>query len=697
MVSNAWVVSPSRVNEVRFGYTAIYNAVTDQLAGTRDVVKELGLPYPAEVPQSWGIPAISLANGLSSWGDNTNGPFVINDSILQILDNFSWNHGKHSFRLGGEYRRDKFAQFGNQYTRGNPQFNGNFTAVPQTLAGGNSAADFILGAPFRVDLALQLAVGNDRSNSLAFYLDDTWKLSPKTTVTLGLRWELVQPWLDLAGNMTNFDFKGLPLPRTANVPQSQWPVLVRAGSGNFYEGLNYQYVNSALINGAIIGQPGPVPVARDGRLGDRLVNTDYNNFAPRIGIAYSPNSQWSFRTGFGVFYSQETANSKFDVNRGTSGRLTSLPDPRATPTLTYGNSFDPKLAPYPLNPGLTWAIQKDIATPYSMMYLANIQRQLGTGSTLEVGYQGVLHRKLQNQYNGDAGIPGVSAAQTRVPFPTYSTGIEITGGYGRGNYNGFSTKLSQRYKTGLTTLVSFTWSKALDNGSAIRGTTGDQYPQNPYCVLECEYGPSGFNTPLRLVTSVLYELPFGRGKAFLNRGGVVNTIVGGWQMTSIFTAQSGRVINTASWDAAGQVIQPNSNRLSSNGSNPYADNPTANGYFNVKNLYLPTAATCVGTITPGCYDNSFGNIQRNGLLGPSTWTADFSMFKNIHFTERTALQLRMEGFNMLNHVALGTPSAAWGGSGPVPAATFGLIRDTTTTIGTAYTMRQIQVAAKFTF
>jgi hypothetical protein len=299
--------------------------------------------------------------------------------------------------------------------------------------------------------------------------------------------------------------------------------------------------------------------------------------------------------------------------------------------------------------------------------------------------------------NGDAGIPGVAAAQTRVPFPMYSSGIEITAGYGRGFYNGFSTKLSQRYKSGLTTLVAFTWSKAQDNGSAIRGTTGDQYPENPYCVTTCEYGPSGFNTPLRLVTSVLYELPFGRGKAFLNQGGLIDRLVGGWQVSTIFTAQSGRPINTVGWDAAGQVIQPNSNRLSSTGVSPYAANPTANGWFNPAAFIIPTGATCVGTITPGCIGNAFGNIQRNSLLGPSVWGADISVFKNIHLTEKTALQLRMEGFNMLNHVALGTPSASWGGSSATPAATFGQIRDSATAIGTAFTMRQIQLAAKFTF
>ena len=236
----------------------------------------------------------------------------------------------------------------------------------------------------------------------------------------------------------------------------------------------------------------------------------------------------------------------------------------------------------------------------------------------------------------------------------------------------------------MTTLVSFTWSKALDNGSAIRGTNTDTYPENPLCALKCEYGPSAFNTPLRLVTSVLYELPFGQGKAFLNRGGVVNAVAGGWQLTTIFTAQSGRPLNTVGWDSAGQIIQGAGERINSTGISPYAANPTANGYFNLAAFQNTSAG-------------QFGNLQRNGLIGPSTWEGDFSAFKNIHFTERTNLQLRMEAFNVFNHPALGSPNTTWGNSTATPSPNFGLIRDTTTQIGTAYTMRQIQVAAKFTF
>src|SRR5262249_37184102 len=151
--------------------------------------------------------------------------------------------------------------------------------------------------------------------------------------------------------------------------------------------------------------------------------------------------------------------------------------------------------PVRLTPGLTWAVSPDIGTPYSMMYLLNIQRQLGASSTLELNYNGALHRHLQNQQNGAGLLPGITAAASRAPYPEFAAGIEMTEGGGRGNYNGLGIKLNQRFKSGLTTLVSYTWSKALDDGSAIRGTAitsingGDMYPQNPLC-RRCEYGPS---------------------------------------------------------------------------------------------------------------------------------------------------------------------------------------------------------------
>jgi hypothetical protein len=684
MISNARVLSPAKVNEFRFGYITLVNNSTQELAGKRNVVKELGLPFSTPDPQSWGIPAIGGATfnlGLSPFGNDSNGPFILNDKIVQALDNFSWVHGRHSLRFGGEYRWDVYNNAGNQFARGQFTFGGQYTANPATLVGGNSAADLLLGTISRTDLAIGLAAGDFKANSFALYLDDTWKLTPRLTLTLGMRWEAVQPWKDSLQNEVNYQFK-TALPSTVNVDPSLHPVLVRTGSGDFYEGVDFRYDG--------------VQVARDGRLGDRLINTDWNLFAPRFGIAWSPSSKWSFRTGFGVFYSQETANSRFDLNRGLSGRASQVPTLQGLPTVTYSNFYSSATLPVHLTPGLTWGVSTDIGTPYSMMYLFNIQRQLGSSATLEMGYTGLLDRHLQNQNNGAGLLPGITSAVSRAPYPEFAAGIELTEGTGKGNYNGMSVKLTQRFKAGLTTLVGYTWSKALDDGSAIRGTTltnaatGDMYPQDPRC-RHCDYGPSAFNTPARLVTSVLYELPLGKGKGLLNRGGILNQLVGGWQTSSIFTVASGRPLYPYSgWDAAGQVIVGNLDRLDSNGIDPYlpADKQSANQWFNL---------AAFRNVQPG----KFGNMGRNILSGPGVWNLDFSAIKNFNLTERQSVQFRFETFNSPNHAALGNPITNWGGSSPTPAPNFGQIRDTVTggvaTRGTAYDMRQLQFALKYIF
>jgi hypothetical protein len=691
MISNTRVLSPTKVNELRFGYIKLYNASLNELSGKRDVVKELGLPFSTPNPQDWGIPAVALLanNGLSSFGSDSNGPFVLNDKIIQGLDNFSWVHGKHSLRFGGEYRWDVYNNYGNQFTRAQFTFGGQYTANPNGLVGGNSAADMLLGTMSRTDLAIAPAAGDFKANSLAFYLDDTYKVTPKLTVTLGMRWEAVQPWKDSLQNEVNYQFR-TPLPSAVNVDASLHPVYVRAGSGDFYQGLDFRYTGAQT--------------ARDGRLGDRLIDTDWNLFAPRFGIAYSPSSKWSFRTGFGVFYSQESANSRFDLNRGTSGRASNAPSLGGLPTVTYQNFF-PTVRPVLIPPGLTWGVTPDIGTPYAMMYLFNIQRQLGSGSTLEVSYNGVLDRHLQNQNNGAGLLPynypglppgtNVTPAQ-RAPYPEFANGIELTEGNGRGSYNGLSAKLTQRFKSGLTTLINYTWSKALDDGSAIRGNlitgsgTGDMYPENPRC-RKCEKGPSAFNTPARLVTSILYDLPVGKGKSFLNHGGVLNQLVGGWETSGIFTAQSGRPLYPVAWDAAGQVIVGNQNRLNSTGLDPYlpSDQRSANQWFNL---------AAFSNLTAG----QFGNMARNSLIGPGVWTLDFSAIKNFPITERQSLQFRFETFNTPNHPALGNPITLWGGSSAKPALNFGQIRDTVTggsifIPGTAFQMRQLQFALKYIF
>ncbi len=681
MVSNARVFGPSRVNEFRLGYTTLYNLIGQELAGVRDVNAELGLPVKLPGPTSWGIPNITgFGSGLTAFGNPTNGPFAIDDKIFQIIDNFSWIKGKHSIRLGGEFRTDVFNQIGNEFARGQFFFSGpannniNYTANPAiTLGGanvGNGIADFLLGALGRTDLAVTLAATDFKSGTYAAYIDDTYKITPKITVNVGLRYELIQPYKDDYGNAINVQLRQ-DLPAVANVADpSLHPVLVRAGKGDFYDGVNFRFTNPAL------------QVARDGRMGERLIRTDRNNWAPRFGIAWSPNSKWSVRTGFGIFFSQESGNSRFDLARTLSGRAIRTPvNTLGPPEFNFQNFYSAAVLPVAVPTlGLTWGIDPNIATSYSLNYLFSVQRQIGSSTTFEAIYNGTQSRKLQNLVNANGPLPGTTAAATRAPYPEFAGGIQYLVGNGTANYNGLGLKLNQRYSSGLTTLIAYTWSRALDVGSAIRGTSGDQFAENPRCI-RCEYGPSAFNTPHRLSVSAQYELPIGRNKPLNINNAVLSHVIGGWQVGGIYLIQSGRPLNPIGWNAAGQVVVPESNRLNATGIDPNLPESerSINRWFNPAGF----APALPGT---------FGTAGRNSLVGPTTWNVDFSANKSFRIREGHNLQLRYETFNTPNHPQWGGPNVgAWNTNTAVAPATFARITNTSTN------MRQMQFALKYLF
>jgi hypothetical protein len=420
-------------------------------------------------------------------------------------------------------------------------------------------------------------------------------------------------------------------------------------------------------------------------MGGRLINTNYHDFAPRIGIAYSPSNKWSIRTGFGIFYSMESKNSIFDLARGMGGRATTLaPTTWGPPTFTYTNFLNTAALPVTVPIGLTWGAAQHLPDSSSMQYVLNVQRALGNSSTLEAGYTGSVSRHLAYLLDENQGIlnPALPVVQ-RLPYPEWgASGIQYLMADGTGNYNALSLKLTQRFGSNLNSLLAYTWSKGLDDTSNIRGTVGSDFsPQNALCPTSCEYGPSDFNIPHRFVASILYILPFGKGQHFLNHGGVLNQVVGGWQISTITTLQSGGVLNTSSWDSGGTNFVSNATRLNCNsGVDPVLPNNNQNGWFNPAAFSNPVAGT-------------FGNCGRNTLRGPWMGNEDISIVKYFRMGEKRTLEFRTEMFNAPNHVELtGGGQLSWGnGSNPTPSATFGRIT------GTATPMRQIQLALKLNF
>ena len=173
-----------------------------------------------------------------------------------------------------------------------------------------------------------------------------------------------------------------------------------------------------------------------------------------------------------------------------------------------------------------------------MQYLFNVQRSIGNNSTLEVGYTGNQSRKVAYLVNANAPVPGVTPFDAREPYPEWH-GIQYLVSDGIANYNALSGKFTSRFGANLTAMFSYTWSKAMDENSAIRGTGSDFTLENQRC-RSCDYSYAGYDIPHRFVSSVLYTLPFGRGQRFLDHGGVVNQVIGGWQLGSILPFKAAR-------------------------------------------------------------------------------------------------------------------------------------------------------------
>ena len=694
--TNTRTLTPRVVNETRFGYTRIYNSTGTLSAGVNNAVGGLNIPglNPGDA-STWGIPAISLnGDGFSGIGDNTDGPYVIQDNSLQFVDNISWIRGKHTFRAGFEFNRQNFNQVGNQFSRGNFVFQPNATQSP-SHTGGDAFAEFLLGDLYQSTVAVAIANAQYRRNTMGAFVDDTWRITPKVTISVGIRYELTPPWVDQLGN--NFTVALPTLYFAPQAPPSQWPHFVRQGQcTDPYQGLSINWTDTS---GAAGTHANPAPVCSNGAYPDALMQTDYRNWAPRVGVSWSPDSRLIVRAGLGIFYNQDIGNAYFDMARNIAGRVTQTSGQNGgtvgVPNLFYTNAVPGgggAVAQIP--PPYAYVDAYDHRTSYTMQYLLNVQRQFGTNTVIEAGYMGNESHHLYGFQDANQAIPfgyigtgATSPVSTRLPYLNYGV-IQLVHDGGNGIYGALSAKVTHRFGNGVSLIGNYTWSKAIDDTSGIRTQGFDTlFPQNSDCI-RCERGLSSFDVRHRLVTSLLYELPFGRGKAVDIQNSFVNAVAGGWQTGGIITMQTGvpgtlsigGVDNAATSD--GGYDRPNST-----GVDVFASNRTPSRWLN------PAAFT---EAPPGF----FGSVGRNTIEGPGIFGFDMEVHKAFHmpFRESHTLQFRLEAFNVLNHPNWGMPNlnilsgAAFPGQpGTNAHQNFGVVN------GTQTAMRQMQIGLKYSF
>ncbi|MBM3810845.1 MAG: TonB-dependent receptor [Acidimicrobiia bacterium] len=611
------IFSPNLVNEARVGYTR-FGFFRLQQDRDVDVINRLGiggLTDAGKTPFNNGAPQTN-ATGFVVIGGPTNLPQGRHDNHYHVVDNITWIKGKHTVKFGFDMRKFLFNSFFTSFGRGAFVFDGRFS--------GNSIADLLLGLPQQGDRNLGEPFHNAITFSSGFYVQDDVKISPNLTLNLGVRYELNLPVTERVDKLASFDMRTNTL-------------AVAGGRESF--------VNPAT---------GLLEFRARPDVGRRLWETDANNFAPRVGLAWRPfgGPGTVIRAGAGVFYNLQIAgngitplsrNSPFR-NRQTAGPFLATDSPNLANVFTVGR---PAIVP----PG----IQHDFRTAYVTQWSFGIQKELMQNFVLDTTYVGAQGHKLPVSWQINQALPGPGAAQARRPFQPFGN---ITGGFaasiGNSNFHSLQVRLERRLTSGLSFLSSYTWSRSIDDAVGI-STSSDaaasmaQDARN----LRAERGLSDFDVRQRWAFSTVYDLPFGKGRHFASSSPAVNAIIGGWQLTGILTLQAGRPFTVRSGrDESNTGVGTTTDR-----PNVIGDwripNPTPERWFNPCTLTATGARrNCAANDTPAWQINAlntFGNAGRNILIGDGLANLDFGLYRSFRIKEKMSLQFRTEFFNLTNH------------------------------------------------
>jgi len=513
MFGNTWVVGANKVNELRAGVSRFENSNIPIQAGVRNVVKELGINLDTSFPLYWGVPNVTFGAGFTLTGNSPDSPFINYDTMIQVNDNFVWTRGTHNIKFGGELTRTRFNQLGGVTTRGRFVVNGQYSSSGvsgQPIVAAHNVADWMQGLFSISESQDGVPIANYRNWYSGFYIQDNWRATSKLTINYGLRWENYTPWVDKHDNIINI---------ALNWDNSIFPTFVRAGTGDPNAG------------NPCCPMPSSIPYVRDGRFGRGVQKNQLDNFGPRAGIAYSITPKTVFRSGAGIYYVQEIQNKNFEVVRNAPLSIRrNEPANISRPNLTWS-----VLSTAPNIPSLNFAHEIDAPRPRVAQWSAGLQRQLSSNISVEANYVGASGMYLEGSGSMNQPGPGPGNINLRRPFPIFvGTFVYIESAY-HSTYHALQARFQHRPARGLNLLSSLTWGKSIDNNSAYRIQLGDGGVTDPYNK-DLARALSAFDYRRNLTTSLMYELPFGKGKKFLsgvNRA--ANLVVGGWQLGTILT------------------------------------------------------------------------------------------------------------------------------------------------------------------
>jgi hypothetical protein len=594
-------ISPAMYFEGRVGFTRMTEDIIDVLSSQKTLAESLGIPNANGGGAAGGLTNMNIS-GTVGLGDGSGSLSKINTNYEYDVA-LSWVHGRHELKFGTAIMSRRFSFFSPTWPVGTMSFSGVYTNNPAAPTGtGYGLADFLLGHPISTQIDITRFFSLHRLVP-SFYVEDTWRVTSKLTLTYGLRDDIVTPWKERHNQLSGF---------------------VPTGGGTL----------------VTVGTP---PYS-----GDTVTEGRYTNFGPRAGFAYNITPKTVIRAGAGIFYSMQmqTSNLSPAKNAPFSGSIQVSNNAQDWASASPISAGFPASRPdlFPIN-GTAWVYYPfDFKTTSNTQWNVNVQRELGANNVLTVAYVGAKGTHLFVTENINQAIPGPGAVVARRPYPNLSDGTAV-GPWGNSSYNSLQTTFERRLSAGLSVLATWTYSHSIDNTSG----TGSETVQNPYN-LHFNRSNSTFDLRHSVVLSLTYELPFGKGKPFLKDSSrPLDLLVGGWQLNSIQTFQTGTPFTvtmlTNTLNVGGGVQYPN---RSASGK---LDNPTIDQWFD------PTAF-----VAPGNYN--YGNSTRNILYGPGTKQIDASLFKNIPLGgEGRRLQFRAEAFNLFNTPQFNNPNAQIGFAG----------------------------------
>ena len=617
--------TPTTLNEFRVGFNWGFSHRGVPSNGYQPPPSNLQIPGGSKDPSVEGT-AHMAPSGYSALGIGEFAPTFLSPQERQIRDTLNLIRGRHTIRVGGEFRWSQFNLFQLQSPRGTFDFTGQFTNNPKNSSGGNGIADMLVGLPLTSYIDTLVYLGNRQRVPSLFFQDD-FKVTNKLTLNLGLRWEYYSPLKDVHNHLANFNY-------------ATGQLMVAGQNGN----------------------------------SEALTTAQKANFAPRVGFAYSATPITVLRGSFGIFYSGQEIRTgdplQLAYNLPFYYQPTFIAD-GVSPVITLAQGFptlDPKQA---IDPGVT-SVDQNTKTPYYLEWNVAVQRVLPGHLSLEVAYAGTkgVHLQGLTDQNQDL-LPGPGDVQARRPYPAFGPFASIQM-RGNSNYHSLQVKLQKRLSHGLYFLSAFTYSHAESDLPPI--CCNSPWPGNSYN-LRLSKGLADFQQMFRWVTSFDYQLPFGKGMAFMNNNRVLDLILGGWHGTGILTVNSGFPFTpTQETDSSNTGTQGYTlpNRIA-NGNLPSSQRSLYQ-YFDV------AAFTDAPNYT-------FGNSGYNVLIGPGLTNLDLGVRKVFSITERQKVELRGEFYNALNHPHFGLPNgdidAGPGASGAITSLNG--------------TMRVVQLGLKYRF